>query len=378
MTITVDGINKRFGKFQALNNVSLDIPEGKLTALLGPSGSGKTTLLRIIAGLESADSGKVCFSGKDVTKLHVRDRNIGFVFQHYALFRHMTVAQNIAFGLDSLPRKQRPSKAETQKRVGELLEMIQLPHLANRFPAQLSGGQKQRVALARSIATRPEILLLDEPFGALDAKVRKDLRRWLRNLHDEFHFTSIFVTHDQEEALELSDQVVVMSQGNVEQVNEPTELYARPDSRFVFDFLGQVNVLPGDIKHGTLSQGSAWVTVPDTQHQGSAQLYLRPHEVRLATTPAAHANLPLRIEAVSLIGSEVRVELRPEGWESEGSDNIWEVGISHAEFNQQRPTRGDLRYAVPEVGHLFTGKDTQPVTVNWDEAELSPRIRLIN
>jgi len=217
MSITVDGINKRFGKFQALNNVSLDIPEGKLTALLGPSGSGKTTLLRIIAGLESADSGQISFSGQDVTGFHVRDRNIGFVFQHYALFRHMTVAQNIAFGLDSLPRKQRPAKADIQKRVSELLELIQLPHLAQRYPAQLSGGQKQRVALARSIATQPKILLLDEPFGALDAKVRKDLRRWLRNLHDEFHFTSIFVTHDQEEALELSDQVVVMSQGRVEQ-----------------------------------------------------------------------------------------------------------------------------------------------------------------
>ncbi|MBU2874614.1 sulfate/molybdate ABC transporter ATP-binding protein [Marinobacter salexigens] len=378
MTITVDGINKRFGQFQALNNVSLNIPEGKLTALLGPSGSGKTTLLRIIAGLESADSGRVAFSGKDVTKLHVRDRNIGFVFQHYALFRHMTVAQNIAFGLESLPRKQRPPKAEIQKRVSELLDMIQLPHRAQRFPAQLSGGQKQRVALARSIATRPKILLLDEPFGALDAKVRKDLRRWLRNLHDEFHFTSIFVTHDQEEALELSDQVVVMSQGNVEQVNEPTELYARPDSRFVFNFLGQVNVLSGEVKHGSLSQGNARVTLPGIQHQGSAQLYLRPHEVRLATVPAEHANLPLRIEAVSLIGSEVRVELRPEGWTSEGSDDIWEVGISHAEFNDQRPTRGDLRYAVPEVGHLFTGKDTQPETVSWAEAKSFPRVRLIN
>ncbi|MDO6823726.1 sulfate/molybdate ABC transporter ATP-binding protein [Marinobacter sp. 1_MG-2023] len=378
MSITVDSINKRFGSYQALNNVSLDIPEGKLTALLGPSGSGKTTLLRIIAGLESADSGRISFSGKDVTGVHVRDRNIGFVFQHYALFRHMTVAQNIAFGLDSVPRKQRPPKAEIKRRVSELLEMIQLPHMAQRFPAQLSGGQKQRVALARSIATRPKILLLDEPFGALDAKVRKDLRRWLRNLHDEFHFTSIFVTHDQEEALELSDQVVVMSQGNVEQVNEPTELYARPDSRFVFDFLGQVNVLSGDVKHSRLSLGSAWVTVPGIKHQGKAQLYLRPHEVRLATTPAANANLPLRIEAVSLIGSEVRIELRPEGWHSTGSDNIWEVGISHAEFNQQRPARGDLRYAVPEIGHLFTGEDTQPETVNWAEAESAPRVRLIN
>jgi len=378
MSITVDGINKRFGKYQALNNVSLDIPEGKLTALLGPSGSGKTTLLRIIAGLESSDSGRISFSGKDVTGLHVRDRNIGFVFQHYALFRHMTVAQNIAFGLDSLPRNKRPPKAEIQARVSELLDMIQLPHLAQRYPAQLSGGQKQRVALARAIATRPKILLLDEPFGALDAKVRKDLRRWLRNLHDEFHFTSIFVTHDQEEALELSDQVVVMSQGNVEQVNEPIELYARPDSRFVFDFLGQVNVLSGEVNHGSLSQGNAWVTLPGIQHQGSSQLYLRPHEVRLATVPAEHANLPLRIEAVSLIGSEVRVELRPEGWAGEGSDSIWEVGISHAEFNNQRPARGDLCYAVPEVGHLFTGKDTQPATVSWAEAESLPRVRLIN
>ncbi|MGO1462342.1 MAG: sulfate/molybdate ABC transporter ATP-binding protein [Marinobacter sp.] len=378
MSITVDSINKRFGKYQALNNVSLDIPEGKLTALLGPSGSGKTTLLRIIAGLESSDSGRICFSGQDVTGLHVRDRNIGFVFQHYALFRHMTVAQNIAFGLDSLPRKQRPPKAEIQTRVNELLEMIQLPHLSQRFPAQLSGGQKQRVALARAIATRPKILLLDEPFGALDARVRKDLRRWLRSLHDEFHFTSIFVTHDQEEALELSDQVVVMSQGNVEQVNEPTELYARPGSRFVFDFLGQVNVLSGELQQGRLSQGNAWVTVPGSEHQGNAQLYLRPHEVQLASAPTAHAHLPLRIEAVSLIGSEVRVELRPEGWQNESTDTIWEVGISHSEFNHQRPARGDLRYAVPEIGHLFNGKDSQPETIDWASSESVPRMRLIN
>lgn len=378
MSITVDSINKRFGQYQALDNVSLDIPEGKLTALLGPSGSGKTTLLRIIAGLESADSGRICFSGRDVTGLHVRDRNIGFVFQHYALFRHMTVAQNIAFGLDSLPRRQRPPKAEIRTRVNELLEMIQLPHLAQRFPAQLSGGQKQRVALARALATRPKILLLDEPFGALDAKVRKDLRRWLRNLHDEFHFTSIFVTHDQEEALELSDQVVVMSQGHVEQVNEPTELYARPDSRFVFDFLGQVNVFSGELERGRLTQGKAWVTLPGSSLQGSAQLYLRPHEVKLASEPAAHAHLPLRIEAVSLIGSEVRVELRPEGWQSEGSDDVWEIGISHTEFNHQRPARGDLRYAVPEVGHLFTHRDSQPETVDWAGTEPLPRMRLVN
>ncbi len=362
MSITIDRINKSFGKFQALNDVSLDIPEGKLTALLGPSGSGKTTLLRIIAGLESSDSGRVLFGGDDVSSLHVRDRNIGFVFQHYALFRHLTVAQNIAFGLESMPRKIRPSRQEISQQVTKLLEMIQLPQLANRYPAQLSGGQKQRVALARALATKPRILLLDEPFGALDAKVRKDLRRWLRALHDEFHFTSIFVTHDQEEALELSDQVVVMSQGKVEQVNSPTGLYARPESRFVFDFLGHVNVLSGVVKGQGLVQGNARVSLPGVVNNQEAQLYLRPHEVQLAKAPAAHARLPLRIEAISLIGSEVRIELAPEGWES---NEIWEVGMSHGEFARHNPTRGELWYAIPAVGHLFAGDSAQPETVNW-------------
>lgn len=362
MTIRIEQVNKFFGNFQALHDVNLEIPEGQLTALLGPSGSGKTTLLRIIAGLESNDQGRILFGDRDVSKLHVRDRNIGFVFQHYALFRNLTVAQNIAFGLESLPRRERPSKAEIGKRVKELLEMIQLPQLADRYPAQLSGGQKQRVALARALATRPRILLLDEPFGALDAKVRKDLRRWLRSLHDEFHFTSIFVTHDQEEALELSDQVVVMSHGRVEQVNSPTELYARPESRFVFDFLGHVNVLSGQIDTDRLSQGDAWVRLPQSAAAGEAQLCLRPHEVRLVEQPAEHAHLPFSIEAVSLIGSEVRVELRPDGWAGE---EIWEVGISHAEFNRRQPKRGDRCYAVPDVGHLFVGADSKPRTLTW-------------
>ncbi|MBE0485645.1 sulfate ABC transporter ATP-binding protein [Marinobacter sp.] len=362
MSITIDQISKTFGRFHALRNVGLDIPEGKLTALLGPSGSGKTTLLRIIAGLESSDTGRILFGGEDVSNLHVRDRNIGFVFQHYALFRHLTVAENIAFGLESLPRKQRPSKAEIRQRVEKLLEMIQLPQLADRYPAQLSGGQKQRVALARALATQPRILLLDEPFGALDAKVRKDLRRWLRALHDEFHFTSIFVTHDQEEALELSDQVVVMSQGQVEQVNTPTELYAKPESRFVFDFLGHVNVLSGVIKNQKLVQGDAWISLPGNRSEQKAQLYLRPHEVHLARAPSAFARLPLRIDAVSLIGSEVRIELTPEGWQSE---EIWEIGMSHNEFAQQNPSRGELWFAVPDVGHLFSGENSQPKTVDW-------------
>ncbi|WP_328185956.1 sulfate/molybdate ABC transporter ATP-binding protein [Marinobacter sp. OP 3.4] len=362
MSIEIQGINKFFGSFQALHDIDLTIPDGQLTALLGPSGSGKTTLLRIIAGLEHAEQGHILFSGRDVTGLHVRDRRVGFVFQHYALFRHMTVAQNVAFGLDVLPRNERPGKREIRQRVNDLLEMVQLDHLANRYPGQLSGGQKQRIALARAMAMRPEILLLDEPFGALDAKVRKELRRWLRSLHDELHFTSVFVTHDQEEALELSDQVVVMSNGHIEQVDSPLELYARPDSRFVFDFLGQVNVLSGRITEGAIRQGDAWVNLPQGCDDDDAQLYLRPHEVRLTQEPGRDAHLPFRIEAINVIGAEVRIELKPDGWACE---ELWEVGISHTEFNARRPQRGDRYYAVPEVGHLFCEHLDEPKTLNW-------------
>ncbi|WP_373187082.1 sulfate/molybdate ABC transporter ATP-binding protein [Halopseudomonas sp.] len=362
MSITVERINKYFGSFQALRDISLEIPDGKLIGLLGPSGSGKTTLLRVIAGLENAESGRVLFHGQDVTPLHVRERRVGFVFQHYALFRHMTVAQNIAFGLEVMPRKDRPNAAAIRKRVGELLEMVQLSHLADRFPAQLSGGQKQRIALARALAMKPQILLLDEPFGALDAKVRKDLRRWLRALHDELHFTSVFVTHDQEEALELSDQVVVMSAGKIEQVDDPRSLYAQPESRFVFDFLGHVNVFAGDLRGQRLRQAEGWVDLPEESGSDAVQLYLRPHEVRLQDEPAGHAHLPLRIDSISLIGAEVRLELTPCGWQSE---EPWEVGISHAEFNRWQPQRGDRCYAVPDVGHLFDQEGQPPRTLSW-------------
>ena len=362
MSIEIQGINKFFDKFQALHDINLTIPDGQLTALLGPSGSGKTTLLRIIAGLETPEEGKIRFSGQDVTYLHVRDRRVGFVFQHYALFRHMTVAENVAFGLNVLPRKERPGKPEIRKRVKDLLEMVQLEHLADRYPAQLSGGQKQRIALARAMAMRPEILLLDEPFGALDAKVRKDLRRWLRSLHDELHFTSVFVTHDQEEALELSDQVVVMSNGRVEQVDTPLELYGRPDSRFVFEFLGQVNVLSGKIHNGVMGQGEAWIRLPEGCENDDAQLYLRPHEVRLTQSASDEAHLPFQIEAINLIGAEVRIELKPDGWESE---ELWEVGISHTEFNARKPQRGDRCFAVPDVGHLFCEHSQEPKTLIW-------------
>ena len=363
MSITLEHIDKSFGTFQALHGIDLDIPDGELIGLLGPSGSGKTTLLRIIAGLESADGGRILFHGEDVTRRHVRERRVGFVFQHYALFRHMTVAQNIAFGLDVLPRKQRPSAAEIRQRVGNLLEMVQLSHLADRFPAQLSGGQKQRIALARALAMQPQVLLLDEPFGALDARVRKDLRRWLRSLHDELNFTSVFVTHDQEEALELSDRVVVMSAGRIEQVDTPEALYAKPDSRFVFDFLGHVNVLHGELAGDRLASGDAWVRLPEAATaSGEAQLYLRPHEVRLQLSAVDHAHLPLQVEAINLIGAEMRLELRPCGWQC---GTLWEIGITHAEYHSWQPRRGDRCFAVPDVGHLFIADQAQPQTLYW-------------
>lgn len=237
MSIQLNNITKSFGKFQVLKPLNLQIEDGKMVGLLGPSGSGKTTLLRIIAGLEHSDSGQIYFGNNDVTNTHVRDRKVGFVFQHYALFRHMTVADNIAFGMNVMPKKQRSDAKTIQNKVNELLEKVQLPHLAQRYPEQLSGGQKQRIALARALAVKPRVLLLDEPFGALDTKVRIELRTWLRNLHDELGFTSVFVTHDQEEALEISDKVVVMSEGRIEQEATPKDLCEKPATGFVHDFL---------------------------------------------------------------------------------------------------------------------------------------------
>src|SRR5476651_675766 len=245
MSIEINGINKYFGRTKVLNNISLDIPSGQMVALLGPSGSGKTTLLRIIAGLENQNAGQLSFHGKDVTRVHARDRQVGFVFQHYALFRHMTVFENVAFGLRVRPKVRRPDEAGITDRVMKLLKLVQLENLAARYPSQLSGGQRQRVALARALAVEPKVLLLDEPFGALDAKVRKELRSWLRRLHDEISVTSIFVTHDQEEALEVADRVVVMNAGKIEQVGTPEEVYARPATSFVYNFLGNVNIFHG-------------------------------------------------------------------------------------------------------------------------------------
>src|ERR1700688_2573573 len=251
MSIEARNITKKFGHFTALDHVDLRIPSGELVALLGPSGSGKTTLLRIIAGLEFADCGTVQFDGKDITDQTARERHVGFVFQHYALFRHMTVFENIAFGLRVRPRRFRPSEQKIRDKVNELLSLIQLQNQARRYPSQLSGGQRQRVALARALAVEPSVLLLDEPFGSLDAKVRQELRHWLRQLHDEVHITSVFVTHDQEEALEVSDRVAVMNEGRIEQVGSPDDVYHRPITPFVYNFLGNVNLFHGRIDEET-------------------------------------------------------------------------------------------------------------------------------
>src|SRR3954462_11868398 len=251
MGISVVEVTKRYGEYPALRDVSVAIPEGSLTALLGPSGSGKSTLLRVIAGLEEPDAGQVLIGDEDVTATPARTRGVGFVFQHYAAFKHMTVEDNVAFGLTIRRRK----KAEIEERVTELLRLVQLEGLARRYPSQLSGGQRQRVALARALAVEPKVLLLDEPFGALDAKVRRELRRWLRRLHDEVHITSVFVTHDQEEALEVSDRVAVMNAGRIEQVGTPEEVYENPANAFVYNFLGHVTQFHGRLEEGRVRIG---------------------------------------------------------------------------------------------------------------------------
>ena len=306
MSIEIRNISKRFGNFVALDNINLDIPTGELVALLGPSGCGKTTLLRIIAGMESPDAGDILFSGAEATHLHARERQVGFVFQHYALFRHMTVFENVAFGLRVKPKSERPAEAEIRRRVLELLGLVQLDWLADRYPAQLSGGQRQRIALARALAVEPKVLLLDEPFGALDTKVRKELRRWLRRLHDEMHISSVFVTHDQEEALEVADRVVVMNHGKIEQIGSPDEVYSNPASPFVFQFLGNVNVF-----HSRVQAGFAEVERHATSESG-ATAFVRPHDIDLAPY-ALEGSLPALVQHVHPIGPVVRVELLHEG-----------------------------------------------------------------
>lgn len=307
MSIEARAITKTFGDFTALKEVSITFPSGKLVALLGPSGSGKTSLLRIIAGLEAADAGTIYFEGEDATRRSAKDRRVGFVFQHYALFRHMTVFDNVAFGLSVKPRANRPSRVEIKERVMTLLKLVQLDWLADRLPSQLSGGQRQRVALARALAVEPKVLLLDEPFGALDAKVRKELRRWLRRLHDEIHITSIFVTHDVEEALEVADEIVVMNEGRIEQTGAPDEVYEHPANSFVYHFLGGVNIFHTRVKEGHVQLGGLSLDVKADAEV--ATVYARPHDIELARQPITGDWLKASILRIHAIGPVVRVEL---------------------------------------------------------------------
>jgi len=311
MSIEVREIEKRFGAFTALDGVNLTFRSGELVALLGPSGCGKTTLLRIIAGLEIPDSGSVLFHGRDASQHDLRQRQVGFVFQHYALFRHMTVFDNVAFGLQVKPRAVRPAADQIRRKVHELLELVQLDWLSDRYPHQLSGGQRQRIALARALAVEPNVLLLDEPFGALDAKVRKELRRWLRRLHDDLHITSIFVTHDQEEALEVADRVVLMNKGRVEQVGRPEEVYECPASPFVYGFLGTVNVFHGRANAGALHLGPVTLDVPEhfDAKDHPATVYARPHEIEIERFSPGQEGIPAVLQRILIIGPTARLEL---------------------------------------------------------------------
>ncbi len=357
MSIEIKNIQKNFGQFQALNNVSLEVPTGELVALLGPSGCGKTTLLRIIAGLESADSGSIHFHGTDATTRDVRERQVGFVFQHYALFRHMTVFENVAFGLRVRPKATRPTEAEIHRRVHELLELVQLDWLANRYPPQLSGGQRQRIALARALAVEPKVLLLDEPFGALDAKVRKDLRRWLRRLHDELHITSVFVTHDQEEALEVADRIVVMDHGNVEQIGTPQEVYDNPASPFVYQFLGNVNLFHSRVDQGRANIGGIELEL-DEHHEAKdspAFAYVRPHDIDILKERNDKPSFEATVSYVHAIGPVVRLELQ-----RADHTEIIEAEVTRERFRELAIEQGSHVFIQPRHVRVFLDNRDQP------------------
>ena len=350
MSVEIRNVNKSFGSYVALKNIHLHIETGELVALLGPSGSGKTTLLRIIAGMESPDAPrdtggsnlsntepKVLFFGDDVASMSVGQRRVGFVFQHYALFKHMTVFENIAFGLRVQPKTIRPPKSEIQDRVHRLLALIQLDGFGNRFPMQLSGGQRQRVALARALAIEPRVLLLDEPFGALDAKVRQSLREWLRRLHDELHTTTVLVTHDQEEALEVSDRVVVMNQAAIEQVGTPEEVFHHPASEFVMDFLGAVNVFHGRFAENGLS----------TSRDGT-KIYVRPHEMRIERSRQSPESIPAIIERVNRAGVQGKVLLQS------GTLGPIRVDVPLDQLESLELKAGESVFVVPTNTRSFT------------------------
>jgi sulfate/thiosulfate transport system ATP-binding protein len=352
MSIEIERVSKHFGSFVALDGVSLSVCPGELVALLGPSGSGKTTLLRVIAGIESPDSGSISIAGEDHTLVPAQRRRIGFVFQHYALFKHMTVRDNITFGLRVRPRASRPGEAAIRAKVDQLLELVHLAPLAERYPSQLSGGQRQRVALARALAVEPRVLLLDEPFGALDAKVRADLRVWLRRLHDQMGVTTILVTHDQEEAMELADRLVVMRDGRIEQVGTPDEVYRTPRSAFVCDFMGRVNIF-----RGRIHSGDVMITTP-VSHPGVAAtlddaeeplLFVRPDMLRVERQPRLPWSIQAEVRRVSSLGPIVRLSL------CTSADPEIQADVPRAHFDQLGIGTGDTVYVTATAAQLFTG-----------------------
>jgi len=352
MSVEVRHITKKFGRFPALHDVSLKIESGELVALLGPSGSGKTTLLRIIAGLEfpDTDEGRVLFYGEDVTNIPASERKAGFAFQHYALFRHLNVFENVAFGLRVLPRSKRPKESQIRARVEKLLTLIQLDEYGKRFPSQLSGGQRQRVALARALAVEPKVLLLDEPFGALDAKVRKELRRWLRQLHEEIPVTTLFVTHDRDEALEVAGRVAVLRDGRIEQIGTPEQIYDQPASAFVYDFLGNVNLFHGQSHGGAVKIGDEEfaVTEKGDSSETPAVAFVRPHDIRISREPRGHATLAARVIRCHTAGPSAQLELRRldnDGW--------FEVELSKEQFHYLQLKPGDQVYVELQNVRVF-------------------------
>ncbi|MBX9957680.1 sulfate/molybdate ABC transporter ATP-binding protein [Peribacillus simplex] len=347
MSIIIENVTKYYGSYQALQNIDLEIKSGELVALLGPSGSGKTSLLRIIAGLEQAENGKILFNEENYTHKHVKDRNVGFVFQHYALFRNMTIFDNIAYGLKVRPRKTRPSKEVIEQKVTELLQLVKLEGYKDRYPSQLSGGQRQRVALARALAVEPNILLLDEPFGALDAKVRKELRRWLRRLHDEFNVTSVFVTHDQEEAMDVADRVVIMNEGKIEQIGTPEEVYDHPENPFVYDFLGSVNLFKGNVHKGKLVTGNVEMNAPGSE-DGAGTGYVRAHNFIIERELAEKDSIASIVDHIHTIGPIVRIEVI-----RQDTNEPLEIELTKEQYLNLEISKGERVFVRPKELKVF-------------------------
>ncbi|MCK6684059.1 MAG: TOBE-like domain-containing protein [Thermoanaerobaculia bacterium] len=352
MSIEIKNIKKRFGDFTALDGISLHVPAGELVALLGPSGSGKTSLLRIIAGLELPDEGTVLFEGEDATLRRARDRGVGFVFQHYALFRHLTVFENVAFGL-RVRKAGRPSESEIAKRVNGLLDLVQLAPLARRYPSQLSGGQRQRVALARALAVEPKVLLLDEPFGSLDATVRLELRRFLRRLHDEIRVTSVFVTHDQEEALEVADRIVVINRGRVEQVGSPEEVFDHPATPFVMSFLGHTNIFHGRIEGGKARLGSLTVDAPELSDASTVSGFVRPHELEISRTNGKPGGVWTTLVHANPAGALVKLDL------ADGEGRPLQAVVSRDFFRLLEVRAGEALYVRPRSVRIFAATSSE-------------------